>query len=155
MYSLDFISPFRHVPNAVTNRIMYQISLYHRHIVHSVFICLFGFFPSHSRIFHSYREVTTTGEGWVFWAVRVFLTCHAYCETGDPFIMVIFVDPWHFHLLPSVWQWSSQYLFKRLKSVAAWMLTSTLLHATLNHFSTVSVTFNLTGFIEWNTVNKN
>ena len=25
--------------------------------------------------------------------------------------MVIFVDPWHSHLLSSVWQWSSYYLF--------------------------------------------
>ena len=26
------------------------------------------------------------------------LTCHTYCDTGHPFIMVIFEDPWHSHL---------------------------------------------------------
>ena len=31
--------------------------------------------------------------------------------------MVISEDPWHSHLLPSVWQWISHYLFLRLTSV--------------------------------------
>ena len=35
-----------------------------------------------------------------------------------PFIMVISEDPWHSHLLPSVWQWSCHYLILRLRSVA-------------------------------------
>ena len=39
------------------------------------------------------------------WAVRVFLTCHIYCDTGHPFISVIS------DLLPNVWQWSYHYLF--------------------------------------------
>ena len=30
------------------------------------------------------------------------LPCHTYCDTGHPFIMVISVDLWHSHLLPSV-----------------------------------------------------
>ena len=30
-------------------------------------------------------------------------------------MMVISDDPWHSHLLPSVWQWSCHYLFLRLK----------------------------------------
>ena len=38
---------------------------------------------------------------------------------GHPFMMVIFEDPLHSHLLPSVWQWSWHYLFLRLRSVAA------------------------------------
>ena len=46
------------------------------------------------------------------------LTRHTYCDTGLPFIMVISEDPWHSHLLPSVWQWSCHYLFLRLRSVA-------------------------------------
>ena len=25
------------------------------------------------------------------------LECHTYCDTGHPFIMVIFEDPWHSH----------------------------------------------------------
>ena len=31
------------------------------------------------------------------------LVCHTYCATGHPFIKVISGDPWHSHLLPSVW----------------------------------------------------
>ena len=33
------------------------------------------------------------------------LACHTYCDTGHPFIVVISENPWHSHLLPSVWQW--------------------------------------------------
>ena len=41
------------------------------------------------------------------WAERVgYITCHIYCDTGYPFIMVISQDPWHLHLLSSAWQWS-------------------------------------------------
>ena len=46
------------------------------------------------------------------------LTCHAYCDTGLPFIMVISEDPWLSYMLPSVWKWSCHYLFLRLRSVA-------------------------------------
>ena len=46
--------------------------------------CLFVWgFMSHSRIFHSYRDVTITGEG---------LQMLTY-DTGHPFIMVISEDP--------------------------------------------------------------
>ena len=45
------------------------------------------------------------------------LTCHSYCDTGLPFIMVISEDPWHSHLLQSVWRWSCHCFF-RLRSVA-------------------------------------
>ena len=41
------------------------------------------------------------------------LACHIYCETGHPFIMVI-SEPWHSHLLPSIWQLSCPYLFLNL-----------------------------------------
>ena len=30
------------------------------------------------------------------------LTCHTYCDTGHPFIMVISEDPWNSHLLPTL-----------------------------------------------------
>ena len=68
---------------------------------------------SHSRMFHSYEDVTIAGE------VLQILTyarysrplsiegssaCHTYCVTGHPFIMVISEEPWHSHLLPSVKQ---------------------------------------------------
>ena len=42
------------------------------------------------------------------------LVCHTYCDTGHPFIIVIFKDLWHSQLLPSVWQWSCHYLFYEL-----------------------------------------
>ena len=46
-------------------------------------------------------------------------TCHTYCDTRHPFMMVISEDTWHSHLLPSVWQWSCHYPFLRLRSVAS------------------------------------
>ena len=55
----------------------------------------------------------------VRWAVRVFLACHTYFDTGPPFIMVISEDPRHSHLLSSVWQLSCHFLFLQLRSVAA------------------------------------
>ena len=40
-----------------------------------------------------------------------FKMCHAYCDTGKPFIMVTSEDPLHPHLLPRVWQWRCHFLF--------------------------------------------
>ena len=34
------------------------------------------------------------------------------------FVYFVSKDPWHSHLLPSVWQWSYHYLFEQLTSVA-------------------------------------
>ena len=56
----------------------------------------------------------------------ICLICFTYGDLGHPFIMVIFEDPWHSQLLPSVWQWSCHYLFLRLKSVAAGIRTPNL-----------------------------
>ena len=59
-------------------------------------------FLSHSRIFHSFGDITITAEGlqilsyaWHSWPVSSegSLTCHTYCDTGQPFIMVISKDP--------------------------------------------------------------
>ena len=47
------------------------------------------------------------------------LACHLYCDTGHPFKMVMSEDPWHSHVLPSVWQWRCNYLFSRLGSITA------------------------------------
>ena len=61
-------------------------------------VCLFGVFSSHSRIFHSYGDVTVAGEGQQIltyarhsWPLSSegSLACHTYCDTGHPFIMVI------------------------------------------------------------------
>ena len=85
-----------------------------------MFVC--GF-PSHLRIFHSYGDITMTGnrlQSLIYtrqlWTLssECSLACHTNCETGHLFIMVISEDPWHTHLLPSVWQWSCHYMFIRL-----------------------------------------
>ena len=44
--------------------------------------------------------------------------CHTYCDISE--------IPRHSHLLPSVWQWRSHYLFLWLKSVAAEIRTPNL-----------------------------
>ena len=85
------------------------------------FVCLFVLsFSSHSGIFHLYGDITITGEGLqILMYTRHSwpssrggsLTCHTYCDIGNPFIMVISEEPWHSHLMSSVWQWSCHYLF--------------------------------------------
>ena len=89
-------------------------------------------FSSHLRIFHSYGDVTITGEGlqiltyaqhlWPF-SSEGSLACHTYCDTAHPFIIVIFEDPCHSHLLPSIWQCSWHQLFLQLGYVAAGIWT--------------------------------
>ena len=67
------------------------------------FVCLFIWaFSSHSRIFHSYGDVTITGEGlqivtftrhkWSF-SSEGSLACYTFCDTGHPFIIVIIENP--------------------------------------------------------------
>ena len=75
-------------------------------------------------IFHSFGDVTSEELQILTYARYVwplssegFLACHTFCDTGHQFIMVISDNPWHSHLLPSVWQWSCHYLFKWLRSV--------------------------------------
>ena len=47
------------------------------------------------------------------------LACYSHCDTGHPFIMVFSEDKWHSSLLPRVKHGSCNYLFLRLRSVAA------------------------------------
>ena len=76
------------------------------YILHMFFVCLFVYLglSSHLRIFHSYGDVTIAGEGLQIltyarhsWPLSSegSLTCHTYCDTGHPFIMVISDDPWY------------------------------------------------------------
>ena len=77
-------------------------------------ICFFVCgFSSHSRIFHSCGDVTFPVKGYKFWTYTQHswplssegsLTNHTYCDTSQPFIMVIPEDPWHSYLLPSLWK---------------------------------------------------
>ena len=94
----------------------------------AIIVCFFlRILSSISRIFHFYGDVTIAGEGLQMLAFARHSwplssegsnTCHTYCDTTLPLIMVISEDPWHSHLLPSVWHWSCLYLFLRLKFVA-------------------------------------
>ena len=74
-----------------------------------ILVCLFVCgFSSHSRIVHSFGDVTITGEKLLLihahhlWPLSSegSLACHTYCNTVHPFKMVISEDPWHSHLLP-------------------------------------------------------
>ena len=57
---------------------------------------------SHSRMFHSYGDVTINGKGlqiltyarqpWPLSSEGSFV-CHTYCDTGHPFMIVISEDP--------------------------------------------------------------
>ena len=116
LYSITWaITEYNHCHNVYCDS-MIEISSWSK-----VFVYLFGVYrPGHSRIFHSYGDVIIAGEGLQIltyarhsWPLSSegSLTCHTYCDTGLPFIMVISEDPWHSHLLPSVWQWSCHYLF--------------------------------------------
>ena len=63
-----------------------------------LFVCGFS---SHSRIVHSFGDVTITGEKLLLthahhlWPLSSegSLACHTYCNTGHPFKMVISEDP--------------------------------------------------------------
>ena len=76
-----------------------------------LFVCLFGVYRPTWRIAGEGLQILTyTRHSWPL-SILGSLACHAYCDTGHPFIMVISEDPWHSHLLPSVKQWKFHYLF--------------------------------------------
>ena len=101
------------------------------------YVCLFVWsLSSHSRIFHLFWDVTIVGEGlqiltyarhiWLL-SSEGSLACHTYCDTYGPSVYNgISEDPWHSHIMPSVWQWSCQYLFWWLTGVAAGIRTPDL-----------------------------
>ena len=70
-----------------------------------LFVCLFEVFVplgNFSLIWrcHQYRwkaaNLTYTWHWWLL-SSESFLAWHTYCDTGHPFIMVIFEDPWQSH----------------------------------------------------------
>ena len=88
---------------------------------------LLGFFVPLEIFFYSYWDFTITGEGPQMLTYARHLwplssddssACHAYCDKGHPFIMVITEDPRHSYLLPSVWHRNWHYLFIRIRSVS-------------------------------------
>ena len=91
-----------------------------------LFVCLFIWVYRPTQEYHSHGHVTMTGEGLQIltyarhsWPLSIegSLACHTYCDKGHLFITVISEDPWHSHLLLSIWQWSCHYLFLRVRSV--------------------------------------
>ena len=73
-----------------------------------LFVWKRGWGSSHSKIFHSFGDFTIVGERLqkfhlcsAVMAIEqwVSLTCRTYCDTGQPFIMVIIEDRWRSHLL--------------------------------------------------------
>ena len=76
-----------------------------------MFICLGSFVPL--EIFFTPLETTQLPvKGCKFWTVPETygrwddsLACYTYCDKGHQFIVVICEEPWHSHLLPSVWQY--------------------------------------------------
>ena len=64
------------------------------------FVCLW-FYVRPTREFFTHLE---TLKGCTFWRARhswpLSSECSLACNTDHPFIMVIFEDPWHSHLLP-------------------------------------------------------
>ena len=60
------------------------------------FVCLW-FYVRPTREFFTHLE---TLKGCTFWRARHSWPLTLACNTDHPFIMVIFEDPWHSHLLP-------------------------------------------------------
>ena len=68
------------------------------------YTCVCLGFTSHSKISHSYGDVTITSEelqiftctrhSWLL-SSEGSLACHTYCDTGYLLILVISEDPWH------------------------------------------------------------
>ena len=93
------------------------------------FLCLF--FSSTREFFTCLETSPLPVKGCKFWPMLGTyghsLVCHTFCDMGDSFLMVISQDPWHSHLIPSVWQWSCHHLFittyNNQRYVAVWILT--------------------------------
>ena len=94
---------------------LYWTSLKSRALSSSCFFVCLDFFVPHEN-FSLIGDVTIACKGLqiLTYARHLWplssegsLACHTYCDTGDPFIMVISEDPWHSHLMPSGWQWSN------------------------------------------------
>ena len=90
-------------------------------IYFSFFVCLFEVYSPTRECFTHMETSPLPVKGCKFWPRHSWplgsegsLTC---CDMGLPFIIVISEEPWHAHLLPSVWQWSCHYLFLRLRSI--------------------------------------
>ena len=84
-------------------------------LVNSVFVFVRLVFLSHSRTItvKGLQILIYTRHSWPL-SSEGYLTCFTYCDTGQPFIMVISEDPWRAHLLPSIWHRAVTTCFKDL-----------------------------------------
>ena len=87
-----------------------------QNIILFYFVCLFRVTRSTQECFticHHYRKratILTNARHWRPLSNECSLAWHTYCDTGHPFI-VVSEDPWHSHLLPSVWHNSIHHLY--------------------------------------------
>ena len=108
-----------------------KISIFHFFkdvcIFEFVFFCL-EFFVPFEIFFHSFGDVTIACEGMQiltyarrFWLLSSegSLACHTYCNTRHPFIMVVFGDPWHSHLMAIIISGAITTCFNDLSVAAA------------------------------------
>ena len=67
-------------------------------------------YTCHYYWWRAWKILTYARHSWPF-SSDGSVACHTYCDPSQPFIMVIFEDPWHAHLLPRVRHLSFHYLF--------------------------------------------
>ena len=134
--SLVFFSIFN---GDVQFRELIVTSIYFKHFINDWLfgwlVCLFGVFRPTREFFTHLETSPFPLKCFKLWTLlgtyghmcsEGFLACHTNCDMGYLFIMVIYDDPSHSHLLPSVWQWSCHYLFLRLRSFTAIIRTPDL-----------------------------
>ena len=76
-------------------------------------VCLLGVYRSTREFFTHMETSPLPVKGCKFWPLLGIdgfeqwgsLTCHTHWDTGLPFKIMVIQDPWHSHLMPSVWQW--------------------------------------------------
>ena len=76
----------------------FQLQMWNRGFFFMKMFCLFVWsLSSHSWLFHSYGDVTISGEGLqiLTYARHSWSLSHTHCDTGLPFIKIISEDPWH------------------------------------------------------------
>ena len=83
-------------------------------------VCCLGYVVRPNWEIFTHLETTIISEGlqiltytWQSWPLSIegSLTCLTYCDKDHPFITVTSDEPWHTHLLQSIWQWCYHYLF--------------------------------------------
>ena len=92
-----------------------------------MFVCFFGGYRHSVEFFTHMETLPLPVKGcklWPMlgtlghWAVRIINVPHQLRQGPMVLMVIISENPWHSHLLPSVWQWSCYFLFLRLTSVA-------------------------------------